>query len=196
MTVDPRVRPRKRAFSLLELLTVIAIIAILATLTIPSISGLQRSFNLSKSASLLRDNLQFARQQAISRNVAVTASFCKQKDDFDGTSFNTLLLTVLNPDNSRTLVSKPIRLPDGFGIAEDAAWSPIMNLSQTNISAGSLTNVPCRQFRFRPNGATDLPSSTNWFWTVFNYRASASPAENFITLQIDPRTARIISYQP
>jgi len=187
---------KSRAFSLIELLAVIAILSIVAVFVSMAVGGIQRGANLPRGAVELRDQLQFARQSAITQNIAVTVSFCLLEDATGTNTYNTVLFTT-GTDDDRRMVSRPLRLPEGFSIAVDSQWSSLIaDRPQSQITVGQFTNVSCRQFNFQPSGDTDLPSSGNWFATLFFNRASPEPSDNFVTLQIDPRTGRIVTYQP
>lgn len=188
---------RVRAFTLLELLVVMGILAILAALLVPAVGSMQNSLNLIKSGAVLKDTLQLARQLAIAKNVPVTVSLCRMDDGAGGQAFNTLLLTTPDAANKPLLIGRPVVLPTGFGIADAPGWSTLIEgLPETAITTGRFTNVPCRQFRFHASGDTDLASAANWFATVFSAIKSSEPGDNFITVQIDPRTGRILTYQP
>ena len=177
------------------MLVVIAIVSILMVLMVPPIAGLNRSYQLSRTAALIGDNLQFARQLAGTRNLPVVASFCKTADASGVMRFNLIQLDLLQPDGSRTPATKPVRFPAGMSIAEDANWSSLMSLpDSTNTIQGQ--QVVCKQITNRPSGRTSLTASSNWFLTVYPHDVSPSPTNNFITIVLDPVTARVGIHQP
>ena len=190
--------PPEQAFSLLELLVVVTVMVIAMSLTLPAVVGMQRSYHLSKAASQIKDNLQLARQLAMARDEPVVASFCKVPDEFGKASYNVLMLSRELPDGTLAPISKPIRLSGAIGISGDARWSSIMTdaLSGTYTNVFPNVNAPCQEFRFKASGATDLPSSSSWYLTLFHNPDSTALPANFVTLAIDPVTGRIVWSQP
>lgn len=188
-------RGRADGFSLIELLVVIAVIAILSVMTVPQISSVQRAMHLSQSAARIQDSLSLARQLASTRNLPVVVGLCRTEDISGEFRYNALTLQILNPDGTRTAVAKPVYLPEGFSISELPEWSSVMKLPTTDTTIKG-ESVTCREFRFQPSGRTTLGVSSNWFLTVYPHRVDAAPGVNFITLTIDPITARLVSYQP
>jgi len=190
------VRAPLGGFSLLELLVVIAIIGILAALVTPSLSGMSRSYQLGRAAALIEDNLRYARQLAGTRNLPVVVNLCQSADEVSGTDkFNLIQLVLVQPDGSSHAATKPVRLPSGMSISEETAWSSLMSLPLTNTVVQGRT-VDCRQIPFSPSGRTTLAASGNWFLTVYPHGVSSSPTNNFVTLVLDPVTARVVSHQP
>lgn len=182
-------------FSLPELLAVLLIVGILMAMAVPGIIHVQRAHQLSKAAVLLRDHLQLARQLAITRNKPVVVSLCETSDESGNAAFNTLLLSQFQPDGTLAPVSRPFRLPQGFGISTNTAWSSMMELDLTTIRLSS-GEVSCRQFRFNPSGSTDLTASGDWTLTLHHTGTEPVPDSLFIILALDPATGRIFSYQP
>jgi uncharacterized protein (TIGR02596 family) len=184
-------------FSLLELLLVVAVMMIALGLTVPAVVGIQRSYYLTKSASQIKDHLQFARQQAMALNSPVVASFCQVKEDSGAQSnYSVLLLSRLLADGlTRVPISKPIRLSGEIIISADPAWSSIM-LLPTAANSFQSESVPCKEIRFKASGSTDLASSTSWYLTLFHGQSSSAPSDNYVTLVIDPVTGRIVWNQP
>lgn len=196
MTPSFQTRNRKcGGFSLLELLTVVVIVIVLTALVTMGFSQSQRAYQLSKTASLLHENLQLARQTAIARNECITVSFCETTDSLGNTGFHALILSSVQPDGTHVLLSKPFRFPPGFGISTDPEWSSLLTTDAKTIEVASET-LACRQFRFQPSGGTDLAASGRWFLTVHHTQSEALPDANFITLILDPVTGSVFSCQP
>lgn len=183
------------AFTLLEVLMVIGILILLAALTLPAVSGLQRSYQLGKSGGLLQGHLELARQLAITGNTPVIASLCMTRDESGNEGFNTLYLSRPGPGGELEAVARPLRLPPGFTISSDREWSSLMDLEERELGLPS-GRVPCRQIRFGASGSTDLPPSRNWFITVYHGETNPERNSNFITLAIEPVTGRVFQYQP
>jgi prepilin-type N-terminal cleavage/methylation domain-containing protein len=66
---------RRRAFTLVELLTVLAIIALLAVLALPSVLGLVRGNQVTRNLAVLSGLLEQARQVAVAKNTFVWVAF-------------------------------------------------------------------------------------------------------------------------
>src|SRR4051812_5888291 len=69
----PRQTPRTTAarsegFTLIEMLTVMAIVTVLIALVVPAVAPLLRSSNMNSAASMLSDEMNLARQMALSQN--------------------------------------------------------------------------------------------------------------------------------
>lgn len=182
---------KRSAMSLLELLVVIGIVMLLLGLIVPSVSGVQAAYRLSMTGQLMEDQMKLARKLAIARNRPVIFSLCKSEDE----KFDLVLLHQVQPDESLEMLTRPLRLPEGFSVAEGAPWSSLLTLPAENVSFKS-KSLECRQIEFRPSGATDLAPSNSWFLTLFDSEKSATPKDNFITLVLDPLTGTTTSHQP
>jgi len=170
--------------------------SILMVLMVPPIAGLNRSYQLSRTAALIGDNLQFARQLAGTRNLPVIVSFCKTADASGGKRFNLIQLYLLQPDGSSNPATKPVRFPAGMSIAEDPTWSSLMSLPNSTNAIQGQQGIVCKQITNRPSGRTSLTASSNWFLTVYPHDVSPNPTNNFITIVLDPVTARVGFHQP
>ncbi len=76
--------PRVRAFTLIELLVVISIIGLLMYIAVPAFKGFGRSNVMSAAQQQLRDDLSFARQQAIKHRSPVYMVFFMPPNDLRG----------------------------------------------------------------------------------------------------------------
>jgi len=179
-----------KAFSLIELLAVIAIISVLAALITPALSNINRSYQLSHAAALIEDNLRLARQLAMTRNLPVIVSFCETSDSLGVKAFNVIQLDFLQPDGSLVSASKLMRLPQGMSISTNSSWSSLMGIENSTSSIQGQP-VVSKRVRFRPNGRCALSSSENWFLTVYPHDGSPTPSDNFVTISLDPVTARV-----
>lgn len=93
---------RARAFTLVELLVVISIIGLLMFIAVPAFKGFGRSNVMSAAQQQLRDDLSFARQQAITHRSPVYMVFFMPPNDFRGdfsTELNNLHTSLVNLPN-------------------------------------------------------------------------------------------------
>ncbi len=210
------IRPR-RAFSLLELLVGIGIMMILMALVLPATSSLMRSMNMSRAASMITDEMNFARQTALSRNQDVEVRFYRVGSKLDSANKQYRACRILLADGADPSKAQPLSklkyLPDNVIVSGDAAFSPLLDYTNTSRSglvhsnealpgvAGTSEYVG---FLFRANGGTSLkpvtPPVGNWFFTIHgeNVQTNASTGlpDNYFTAQIDPVTGRLRSYRP
>src|ERR1700728_2816755 len=66
-----------RAFSLIELIVVISIMIVIMALVVPSMGPLMRSSNMNKATAMITDELNYARQLALTQNRDVEVRFYK-----------------------------------------------------------------------------------------------------------------------
>jgi uncharacterized protein (TIGR02596 family) len=65
------------AFTLIELLVVVAIMGLLLALVAPAVVPMMQSSNMNKAAEMISDELNFARQTALTQNRDVEVRFYK-----------------------------------------------------------------------------------------------------------------------
>lgn len=197
------------AFSLVEMLVVIAIMVILMAIVIPASSSLMGGMNISSSAAMVNDELNFARQTALSRNRDVEVRFYKLGTKFDANDkkfrgFRSFLIEGVDSSSWKPL-SRVKKLSEPVIISSDATYSSLLDtgggngLVQSNENLPGSGNVDYVSFLFRANGDTSLkPVTKKWFLTLYSEKAvnnSGLPA-NYFTVQVDPVTGRTRSYRP
>lgn len=204
-----------RAFSLVELLVVIALLLILMALVLPATTSLMRSMNISRAAALVTDEMNFARQTALSRNRDVEVRFYRMGSKLDGNvkqfrAMRSFLADGTDPAKSQPL-SKVKYLPDTVILSDNTTLSSLLdvnNPSRSGLSQGTET-LPAGSteyvgFLFRANGGTSLkpiaPPMGNWFVTVVGENGQAEGGgdlpPNYFTAQVDPVTGRMRSFRP
>ena len=206
----------RRAFTLLELLVVIAIMMILMVLMLPATSSLMKSMGMSRAVSMVADEMNFARQTAVSRNHDVEVRFYRLGSELDANNkqyraFRSLLVDGIDPAKSQPL-SRVKCLPDNVIISSNTAFSTLLdygNPSRSNSLVHSNESLPAGSaeyvsFLFRANGGTSLKpvAGTNslWYLTLHDKNLKTNPATglpfNYFTAEIDPVTGRLRSYRP
>jgi uncharacterized protein (TIGR02596 family) len=193
--------PRRRAFSLVELLTVIAIIAILAGLSIGAFNNFAESTRLVNGAEMVSAGFHQARLMALSRNGTTEFRLIADSVDQPPRSFQTVLI---KNDGSTLPLTRLHRLPDGVTIASSLDHSGLLSIAPRTIPAGEpQAGRGYYGIRFgirgEPRDATGtLLGETNNFLTLVAeraYRENQLPP-NWITLRIDDRTGAVRRFQP
>ncbi len=192
---------RHKGFTLLELLVVLAIIFALAALIAPSFNSIGQAGNLTRSASLVQDQLVLARQKALAQSRYVEVRLYSMEG-----KYRALRLMQFNDTSLAPLpMSKVIQLPENIVILPTDTYSTLVaNTNPHPVGGGTedlptQSAVPYKSFTFTPSGGTNLPIDEKWFLTLVNENAPATdngPADNFIAIQIDPTNGRVRSYQP
>lgn len=213
----PQTLPHRKSsgFTLVELLVVITVIGTLAALSAPAFRSVTESTHLTSAAGILADHLNLARQTAITRNLPVEFRLYQVGS---GANAPYRMVAVVIPDGGDTVpewVSTPKLLPGSMIVdtANANAFSSILtpgSASQAPYSRSAedgpevpaaARNLPFIAFTFRPDGSTDLnPDPTEpWTLSVRSERATPAgdrPANNFITLLLDPVLGRVRPFQP
>lgn len=190
----------------MELLVVIAIIGILAVLVAPAFKGISSGNALTQSAARVVAEVDLGRRIAMSENAQIELRFFRLPDGGGSDSdYQTIQLFRVRDG---VPVRNPQRISDSVVMMSDLQYSTL--LSTENPNAGTATfhgqsDIPYKAVRFTPSGATNLDprgaadGADRWFLTLKMRNATPGdgrPADNFITVQIDPVTGRAKTFQP
>jgi len=204
------VRPQgPAAFSMIEMIVVIAIVALLVTSTAPYVAGALNATRLRTAADAVYNRLIEAQSLAMLFNSETELRVYEVPDLIDPQSRPTLrklrLLTLQPPDaNAEDAggdVFEPVgsitNLEQGFEINPTAKHSSIVDLGFTEPERedeyGRYIAV-----RFRSDGSAGLQPGKPWFLTLHETDAHLGDKKlkNFITIQIEPATGRLRTFQP
>lgn len=214
-----RLPAKPSAFSLIELVVVIAIIAIIATFTVPAATTILRGSALTQASQTLTDQLSFARQRALSRNLAVEVRFYLYADPespgetvSDSTTWQYRAMQLFEVVESGVAVpiGKPERLPTSVVMEPNVAFSTLLSASSQTpakkpvssdpeLPRGVLKNYNYVAFRFQQDGSTNLAPASTWFVTIRNLTdkvTGTKPPANFFTLQVDPVSGAVKGFRP
>ena len=215
-------RGRARGFTLVEMLLVMAVIVVLLALIVPSTISLLRGSQVGQGGEVVVSQLELARQTALARNRSVQVRVCRPVNGQFTGMMPLFAAPATNTDGSvkmsasgtvttvYTQVGKPVSLPNAVIIDAGSKLSTLLNpngVTPTSATSadpvwGSLgTNYQYVAFQFRPDGSTDLATSTStpWFLTVHNATdgdALDTPPTNYCTIQIDPYNGHIQEFRP
>jgi uncharacterized protein (TIGR02596 family) len=202
---------RRAGFSLIELIVVISIIALLTLLIVPAFNSLGRASQLTTATGSILDELNLARQTALTRNRVVEVRFYSLPDAVDPALAFRALRTFISDESGDQL--SPLgglkALPVGSVILDDLKFSTLLSETTRPRKASEVEDLPnapatpYKSIRFRPTGGVELSAFTstndNWFLTIKNERDPGypdRPADNFATIQLDPVTGRARPLRP
>lgn len=200
--------PRKRgvhAYTLIEMLVVIAIIGTLLVISVPALSSLLESNNLTRGGQLLADQIGLARQIAAAKNKAVEVRLIKS-DPASPNGYSSIQLWIADEAGGYKTVNRLASLPKGILISEQpavsAAFGSTNGLSTNNSmppNAGVVSNLKYAAFQIRPSGTITPPlAMSNATLTVISskFTTNSSLPKNYVTIQINPLTATPLVYRP
>ena len=208
-----------RAFTLIELLAVMAIIAVMASLIVPAFNSLGGAYSLTATAQSVTNRLSLARQQAIARNKSVEVRIYQN----DEGAFSTLAVVV--PDGQdpggqlpEEWLNNYYEVPESivFDLSEQRKFSSLLEPGSANEAPAERTELSSAPealqgrdylvFHFAPDGNTNLSATDDagdpTLYTLSLRTRTASgagterPADNFVTLILDPVVGRVRTFQP
>lgn len=204
--IYPSVRNRRHGFSIVEIIAVVAILTVAAVLSAPYIAGMAAAARLRTAADAVQNRLLEAQSLAILLNTDAELRFYEAEDLVGGRlTLRKLRILTLRPpedDSSETPASlfEPVgaitSLDQEIEISMDSRRSSIMDLGFQD----GTTDIYGRYIalRFHSDGSPALQSSKPWFLTLHEKDAQLRDhrLRNFVTVQIDPATGRLRSFQP
>ena len=217
-------RSRKGAFSLLELLVVLTVVGLLLSFAAPNLFSLVQSRTLSNEGSLLRNQLTFAQQIAVSKNADVEVRFYKWRDESaaeEDEQFSAFQLFQysnggeMKPISSFFRIKAPTVIYEEYSTLLEAGKnqtstdrkygfvSPVEGTGQAPTGVlDSLQDTRYVSFRFRPDGSTDLPNKSDdrdtWYITLVQGEGIDSNRlpENYVCLQVNPYNGAVSQFRP
>lgn len=202
--------PRRDGFSLLELIVAISIIVLVMVMLVPAFGTLGRAAHLTTATATILDELNLARQTALTRNRVVEVRFYCLPDQVDPAKAYRAIRSFISDESGDHLAPQgAVRaLPVGVVVLDDVKFSTL--LSETTrprkpTEVEELRDAPAtpyKSIRFRPTGGVELSAyanNDNWFLSIKNERDASypdRPADNFATIQLDPITGRARQLRP
>jgi len=215
---------RSRAFSLIELMVVLGVVGLLLAFAAPNLFSLISSNTLSAEGSLLRNQLTYAQQIAVSKNADVEVRFFKVPDYANAgieEAFRSFQLYQYNLDGDLVPVSSYFRIKAPVAVHENLSTllnpganesskdkkfgfsSPMLGSGEAPVGEGGrMENAAYVSFRFRPDGSTDLPFRTSgsdtWYITLVQGEGAlnADKPDNYLCLQINPYNGQVSEFRP
>lgn len=191
-------QPGRTGFSIVELLVVVAILGVLMVLTLPAVSSLMQSSDLTRAGQMLADQVNLARQMASAQSTVTEVRLIELPDRTGYTG-----IQIWKADSAGTLkAARPLaRLPQAVAISANPAHSAALaSLSESKMPAGgSAANADYVALQIRPSGfVTPVIGMSNLFFTVMPEArtATASLPANYFLLQINPLTGAPLVYRP
>jgi uncharacterized protein (TIGR02596 family) len=197
----------RKGFTLVELLVVVALIALLATLVVPAFNSIMNGQQITSSAQVVIDQLNLARQTAVSMSRTVEVRFVQSVDTLaQQPSYNRVQLSVQEMDGTWKTTSRLESLAPGVAIASDTAYSPLLGNdlvvkgTTTVVEAGKPVVRDYRGFRIGGNGRPQLAGGYQQsfvsLWSARDAATKGVPPPNHVTVQVDPGNATLRVYRP
>lgn len=219
MRIAPPHRPCAPAFSLIELLVVVAIITIILTLITPAVVPLLRASNINQSASMLVDELNLARQTALTQNHDVEVRFYQVASKTDAGDLQFRAFRSFLPNAQNSAAAQPLSavryLPEPVILSPDAQYSTLLDyggiggqraglMKGQETLPGNNSSSTYISFLFRSTGGTNLtpvdPPDGKWFLTLYLENAPRNAAtglpDNYFTALVEPITGRVRTFRP
>jgi uncharacterized protein (TIGR02596 family) len=184
-----------QAFSLVELLVVMAIIGLLAVITVPAMSSLMQSSDLTRGGQLVADQVNLGRQTASSQNTVVELRFIKIAGRKGYAAAQ-----LWRPDDSGQMIPsrRIVTLPQSVTIADNSLSSAMTDLASGTMTVGGASTA-YRALQIRPSGEiTPIVAMSNLVFTVIPevFADKQDMPANYFMVQINPVTGIPLVYRP
>jgi uncharacterized protein (TIGR02596 family) len=220
----PNKTSRRGAFSLIEMMVVLGVVGLLLAFAAPNLFSLISSNSLSGEGVVLRNQLTYAQQIAVSKNADVEIRFFRMPDYANAApeeAFRAYQLYQYNLDGELAPISTFFRIKAPVGVHEGLSTildarantsaadkkfgfsSPTEGRSDAPVGEGGrLQSTEYVAFRFRPDGSTDLPFRTGnddtWYITLVQGQGAlkSDDPDNYLCLQVNPYNGQVSEFRP
>lgn len=200
-------RRHTAAFTLVEILVVLVILAIIVTVSAPYISGILAASRLRMASDAVYGRLLEAQSLATLFNSDAELRIYEAADLIEPDSPPTLrklrIFTVTSPPDDASGAAEVFEpagavttLEDGMVISNDRNFSSILDLGYQ--TQGSDIYGRYIALRFHSDGSTQLQNGRPWFLTIQENKPvpQGQKLKNFVTVQIDPASGSLRTFQP
>ena len=212
-----------QAFSLIEMMVVLGVVGLLLAFAAPNLFSLITANSLSGEGVVLKNQLTFAQQTAISKNADVEIRFFRMPDYANAReeeAFRGYQLFQYNLDGELAPISTFFRIKAPVGVHETLSTilnpqantsatdkkfgfsSPTIGTTGVKEGGGTPENAKYVAFRFRPDGSTDLPfrtgNSDTWYITLVQGEGAlkSDTPDNYVCLQVNPYNGQVSEFRP
>jgi uncharacterized protein (TIGR02596 family) len=209
-------------FTLIELLVVLAIMIVLIGFATPSFVSLISSSKLTQAGVQVHDQLAQARQEAVTKNREVQAVFMQLRDPSGSVEWRAMQLWIIQ-ESPTGPEPEPLGKIAYFGppniISADTDLSPMLSvepyapgadpvnapsvddklnkLLEQIVAQNGFSLETWSRLRIKANGSVDSSvTTTNSFVTMHSSHDQADPPRNYVTIQINPITAKVTTFRP
>lgn len=206
-------------------MVVLGVVGLLLAFAAPNLLSLISANSLTGEGQVLRNQLTYAQQIAISKSADVEVRFFKMPDYVNARpdpAFRGFQLFQYNQEGQLSPISAFFRIRSPVAINESLSTllvpepggpsevdkrfgyvAPISSKGEAPAGeGGALETVDFVAFRFRPDGSTNLPFRTSnedtWYITLVQGEGavgSTSP-DNFLCLQVNPYNGQVSEFRP
>lgn len=217
---------RKSGFSLIELMVVLGVVGLLLAMAAPNLFSLISANTLSGEGQVLRNQLTYAQQIAVSKNADVEVRFFYMEDLSNAgveQAFRAFQLFQYNQDGVLVPISSFFRIRAPVAIHQQLSTlldsgngatgesndkkfgfiAPVKGACEApSGEGGRLRMTDYVAFRFRPDGSTDLPFRTGgddtWYITLVQGEGALQTdrPENYLCIQVNPYNGQVSEFRP